>query len=83
MAAIEATVVPAQVPLSVAWLRLLPAGLGACFWRRGDGADPCGWPRQDRLWAASPLPLMTASLFQGLLTRGLATPALGWRALQF
>ena len=56
-------------PLTLAWMRLLPAGLvlllTAAIWRRSPGVDP-----RDRLWLLL-FALVDATLFQGLLARGL------------
>jgi drug/metabolite transporter (DMT)-like permease len=56
-------------PLTLAWLRLLPAGLvlllAAALWRRSPGVDP-----RDRLWLLL-FALVDATAFQGLLARGL------------
>ena len=56
-------------PLTLAWMRLLPAGLvlllAAALWRRSPGVDP-----RDRLWLLL-FALVDATAFQGLLARGL------------
>ena len=56
-------------PLTLAWMRLLPAGLvlllAATLWRRSPGVDP-----RDRLWLLL-FALVDATAFQGLLARGL------------
>jgi drug/metabolite transporter (DMT)-like permease len=56
-------------PLTLAWMRLLPAGLvlllAAALWRRSLGVDP-----RDRLWLLL-FALVDATAFQGLLARGL------------
>lgn len=56
-------------PLTLAWMRLLPAGLvlllAAALWRRSLGVDP-----RDRFWLML-FALVDATAFQGLLARGL------------
>jgi len=56
-------------PLTLAWMRLLPAGLvlllAAALWRRAPGVD-----RRDRPWLLL-FALVDATCFQGLLARGL------------
>ena len=62
-------------PLTLAWLRLLPAGLvllgAARLWRGSAGVD-----RRDWLWLLV-FALVDGSLFQGLLTRGLVGTGAG------
>ena len=62
-------------PLTLAWLRLLPAGLVLLLvaqqWRGGWGVD-----RRDWLWLLL-FALVDASAFQGLLARGLAGTGAG------
>jgi len=62
-------------PLTLAWLRLLPAGVlllvAAQIWRGGWGVD-----RRDWGWLAA-FALVDAALFQGLLARGLVGTGAG------
>lgn len=62
-------------PLTLAWMRLLPAGVlllvAARIWRGGWGVD-----RRDWGWLAA-FALVDAALFQGLLARGLVGTGAG------
>jgi len=68
MAAMKPLLVQAG-PLTLAWMRLLPAGLvlllAARFWRGGAGVDRRDW------WWLLLFALVDATAFQGLLARGL------------
>ena len=68
MAAMKPLLVQAG-PLTLAWMRLLPAGLvlllAARFWRGGAGVDRRDW------WWLLLFSLVDATAFQGLLARGL------------
>ena len=74
MAAMKPLLVGAG-PLTLAWLRLLPAGLvlllAARFWRGGWQVD-----RRDWFWLGL-FTLVDATAFQGLLARGLGSTGAG------
>ena len=74
MAAMKPLLVQAG-PLTLAWMRLLPAGLVlllvARFWRGGAGVDRRDW------WWLLLFALVDATAFQGLLARGLVGTGAG------